>query len=78
MFQIMLPLGVWWHSQIKKPQKLDTTALINSFMLAYYSKSDVPFQRGLEGKPQESGLKAELFLFQVSFSVVVKKNNNKK
>lgn len=65
MFQIILQLGVWQNSQIRT-QKLETTALINSFMLAYCSKSDVPFQRSLEGKPQESGLKAELFLFQVS------------
>lgn len=77
MFQIMLQLEVWQNSQIRA-QKLGTTALFNSFMLAYYSKSDVPFQRGLEGKPQESGLKAELLLFQVSFYVIVKKNNNKK
>lgn len=76
MFQIMLQLGVWQNSQIRT-QKLGTTVLFNSFMLAYYSKSDVPFQRGLEGKPQESGLKAELLLLQVSFYVIVKKNNNK-
>lgn len=45
-------------------------------MLAYYSKSDVPFQRGLEGKPQEGGVKAELLLFQVSFYIIVKKKKS--
>lgn len=62
----------------EETQKLKTTSLFNSFMLAYYSKNDVPFQRVLGGKPQESGLKAELLLFQVLFYITVKKNNNKK
>lgn len=42
-------------------------------MLAYYSKSDVPLQRGLEGKPVERGVEAELLLFQVSFYIIVNK-----
>lgn len=59
MFQITLQCD----KTDKKTQELETTSLFNSFMLANYSKSDVPFQRGLEEKPTGKWIKGRVVSF---------------